>query len=150
MVVRRRSLAVCALAFTLLGGCAPQPRVATQHPPAQPDGAVTADAYKRIVARRIVQKTSAVHCEPMPEVMKSIVVLDITIDRDGNLLQASVYRSNGYPELESRALASVARAAPFAAPAPGLLEDATSLTFLETFLFRDDECFQIRSLAATL
>ena len=58
--------------------------------------------------------------------------------------------SNGYPELESRALESVARAAPFAAPAPGLLEDAASVTFLETFLFRDDECFEIRSLAAAL
>ena len=110
----------------------------------------TIDAYKKIVASRIVQKTREIYCEPVPEVLKSIVVLDITIDRGGNLVRASVYRSNGYPEIESRALESVARAAPFAAPAPALLEDAASVTFLETFLFRDDECFEIRSLAAAL
>jgi len=104
------------------------------------------DAYKKLVARRIVQRARDVYSEPMPEVMKSVVVLHITIDRAGNLVEASVYRSNGYRELESRALESVARAAPFAAPAPGLLEGATHLTFLETFLFRDDDCFQIRSL----
>jgi hypothetical protein len=36
-------------------------------------------------------------------------------------------------------------AAPFAAPAPALLQD-DAVSFLETFLFRDDDSFQLRSL----
>ena len=48
---------------------------------------------------------------------KSIVVLDITIDREGRLAQVSVRRSNGYQALENNAMDSVKRAAPFGAPA---------------------------------
>jgi periplasmic protein TonB len=143
MGVRWRTAAACAFAGAVIAACAPQPQVATsQRPGAYP----MLEAYKKLVARRIVQRARDVYSEPMPEVMKAVVVLDITIDRAGNLVEASVYRSNGHRELESRALESVARAAPFAAPAPGLLEGAMQLTYLETFLFRDDDCFQIRSL----
>jgi len=61
-------------------------------------------------------------------------------------LAVSVFRSNGYPALAQRALDSVARAAPCAAPEPALLQAAGSLSFLETFFFRDDGSFQRRSL----
>jgi hypothetical protein len=57
-----------------------------------------------------------------------------------------VLRSNGYAHLEARALASVAKAAPFTPPAQVLLQGAGSVSFLETFLFRDDDFFQVRSL----
>ena len=55
-------------------------------------------------------------------------------------------RSNGYVHLEQRALTSVVKAAPFTPPAPALLQGAGSVSFLETFLFRDDGFFQVRSL----
>ena len=79
---------------------------------------------------------------------KSIVVLDITIGRDGTLERVTVRRSNGFKQLEARALESVRQAAPYAAP--GLLvRHGGSVNFLETFLFRADGRFQIRSLIGT-
>jgi len=79
---------------------------------------------------------------------KSIVVLDITIDREGKLSKVSVRRSNGYKALENRAMDSVKRAAPFLAPALTVRGRDGSVNFLETFLFRDDGRYQIRSLVA--
>ena len=102
--------------------------------------------YKRGVARRIVQSNADTHAARLPEVMKSIVVLEITVDRTGQPTAISVYRSNGYVHLEERAAASVAKAAPFLPPAPAVLQGAGSVSFLETFLFRDDDFFQVRSL----
>jgi hypothetical protein len=58
----------------------------------------------------------------------------------------SVRRSNGYKALESRALESVKRAAPFAAPAFTIRRADGSVQFLETFLFRNDGRFRILSL----
>jgi protein TonB len=86
--------------------------------------------------------------EPLPEMFKSIVVLEIAIDREGRLMRVSVRRSNGFKALESRAMDSVRRAAPFDAPAFTLRGRDGGVNFLETFLFRDDGRFQIRSLVA--
>ena len=116
---------------------APQPR----HLPA-----LTLEAYKKSVAERIAQSSPDVFVEPMPEMFKSIVVLDITIDRDGRLAKVSVRRSNGYKALEHRAMESVKRAAPFVAPAFTVRGRDGSVNFLETFLFRNDGRFRIRSL----
>lgn len=102
--------------------------------------------YKRGVADRIVRTNPDTYGDAIPDVMKSIVVLEITVDRAGRATDVSVYRSNGYLHLEERARASVVAAAPFAPPAPALLDGATSVSFLETFLFRDDDAFQVRSL----
>ena len=107
---------------------------------------LTLDAYKKSVAERIAQSSPDIFVESLPEMFKSIVVLDITIDRDGRLAQVSVRRSNGYKALENRALESVKRAAPFVAPAYTVRGRDGSVNFLETFLFRDDGRFRVRSL----
>lgn len=157
-----------ALIFTIasLGACGPLPTA--QREPSSPDprkrsippppymisapkaiadpAFTTLNEYKRRVASRIVQASRETYSHPMPEMMKSIVVLEITVDRGGRPLEVSVYRSNGYASLERRAVASVVKAAPFTPPAPGLLQGAPSVSFLETFLFRDDDFFQVRSL----
>ena len=64
----------------------------------------------------------------------------------GAPLEVAVYRTNGYEELSARAIASVVDAAPFAPPASALLQGDGSVSFLETFLFREDDSFQLRSL----
>lgn len=140
-----------------LGACAPVPK---QLPPAPqlpaPRAVVVAKTvdpkpvalhdYKKGVAAHIVRANAQTYSAPMPEMMKSIVVLEITIDLLGQPTSVSVYRSNGYRALERRAMSSVAKAAPYPLPAPELLQGRGSLTFLETFLFRDDDFFQVRSL----
>lgn len=155
--------AACVLAV-LLGACAsaepvvpvappaakravPSPALSKNAPAAPAAPAVTAaslDAYKRQVAQRIVSASPHVYDGPVQPMLKSIVVLDITIDRLGQLAAVKVRRSNGYRDLENRAIESVRRAAPFAAP-PALGRGA-SLNYLETFLFRDDGRFRVRSL----
>lgn len=143
-----------------LGACAPVPKqaLAPQPPAAQAvtpapvvpkaiePKPVALHDYKKGVATRIVRANAQTYSDPMPEMMKSIVVLEITIDLLGQPTLVSVYRSNGYRALERRALSSVAKAAPYPLPAPELLQGRGSLTFLETFLFRDDDAFQVRSL----
>lgn len=152
----------CLFAVALVSACAPQqPKVVIQapRPPAavlpspspaplpspHPPASVGLDAYKALVANEIWLRNADVYSDPVPPLLKSIVVLEITIDRVGNPVDISVYRSNGFKHLESRALESIVRAAPFAAPASEVLEGG-SVTFLETFLFRADERFQLRSL----
>ena len=136
MSVTRRVVIVllCAAA----GACAPLPTDKTPAP--------TLNDYKLGVAHRIVQTNADTYSQPLPAVLKSIVVLEITVDRAGRATAVSVLRSNGYPHLEARALASVAKAAPFTPPASALVQESGSVSFLETFLFRDDDFFQVRSL----
>jgi protein TonB len=107
---------------------------------------MTLDGYKKAFARRVAYASPDIFEEPLPEMFKSIVVLDITVDREGNLSRVSVRRSNGYKALEARAMDSVQRAAPFGAPAFTVRGRDGSVNFLETFLFRDDGRFRILSL----
>jgi TonB family protein len=128
------------LLLPILAACAP-----VRAPQPEPPPPTMAD-YKREVAQRIVRASAETYSAPTPEALKSIVVLEITVDDEGRATAVSVLRSNGYAHLEERAVASVARAAPFAPPARALLNGAQSVTFLETFLFREDDLFQVRSL----
>jgi periplasmic protein TonB len=157
-MARKGALAAAALAG--LAACAPPApvvapaQVAAPVPPpavaAPPDrvasGPYGLDDYKRRFAGRIAASNSKVFHQPLPQTMKSIVVLYIRVDRRGRPVDVSVFRSNGYRALERRAVASVADAAPLPAPPGELLDDRGSLSFLETFLFRDDGLFQVRSL----
>lgn len=110
---------------------------------------LTLDGYKKEFALRVAHSSPEMFEGPLPEVLKSIVVLDVTIDRGGNLAKVAVRRSNGYKALENRAIDSVRRAAPFGAPAFSVRGREGTVNFLETFLFRDDGRFQIRSLVAS-
>jgi TonB family protein len=97
------------------------------------------DDYKKIFAGDVLRRAPGSYCQPGEEMLKSVVILELAVAADGALLDASVVRSNGHPELAQRALDTVKSAAPFTPPGQGV-------QFLETFLFRDDECFHIRSL----
>lgn len=77
--------------------------------------------------------------------LPAVVVLEITVDRDGQLADVAVRRSRN-PDASAIALASVQRSAPL--PPPQQLARASGrLTFSETFLFADGEHYQLRSLA---
>src|SRR5262245_27270258 len=151
----------CSLVLSACGWWAPKPETTPIQPEVTPPGpvakptppparpvtrATTLDGYKIEVAKRIASASSDLFTDPVPEMLKSVVVLDISIGRDGALQQVSLRRSNGIRQLEQRAEANVRKAAPFSAPGPGVLRGASSVRFLETFLFREDGRFQIRSL----
>ncbi len=157
MKTRWRALGV--IGSVVLAACsAPPPaalpsgRAATAPapPPPAPELPVTLDGYKKAFAAQVARASAEVYDEPVPEMLKSIVVLEVTIGRDGSLRKVAVRRSNGYLALEQRALDSVRRAAPFAAPARSVLRADGTVSFLETFLFRGDGRFRIRSLVAAL
>jgi protein TonB len=124
---------------------APAPAAKSQAPLVSP---LTMDGYKKAFAQKVAASSGHLFDEPLPEMLKSVVVLDVTIDREGNLMRVIVRRSNGFKALENRALDAVRHAAPYEPPAFTLRRSDGSVNFLETFLFRDDGRYRIRSLIA--
>ena len=114
-----------------------EPRIAT---------IATLEDYKLAVARRIAQISPQHLFEGAPRPMlKSVVVLSIVVDADGRLTRVRVLRGNGHRALEQLALQSVQAAVPL--PRPGALVRRGVAEFNETWLFRDDGRFQLRSTA---
>jgi len=102
------------------------------------------DSYKAEVARHIYKSSAKETFEgAAPPLLKSIVVLEITVDAKG-VAHARVVRSNGFKELEARALQSVKRATPLPRFSGA---GSKPVSYYETWLFRNDGRFQIRSIA---
>jgi protein TonB len=160
----RRAILLAALLVTACGAptspapekpAAPPPAPAVAPaPPAAPQAAVPKlppprtplDAYKLDVAQRILSANAAHTFEGRPpEILQAVVVLQFTIERSGTLTGLKTLRSR-HPAQEKVALASVRAAAPFPAPPVALLR-SSRVEVAETWLFRDDGKFQIRSLA---
>ena len=106
--------------------------------------AETLDAYKAEVARHIHRASvrETFHGE-VPPLLKSIVVLAITIEPSG-AVHAKVVRSNGFRALEAKALHSVRHATPLPRWSGA---GGRPVHYYETWLFRNDGRFQIRSIA---
>ena len=115
----------------------PAPPTAPAHLPV-PAGL---DDYKTQVAHHVADHNpERSYTGTLPPMLPAIVVLEITVDRDGQLADVAVQRSRD-PDASEIALASVRRSAPLPPPPTG------RLTFSETFLFADSERYQLRSLA---
>lgn len=104
------------------------------------------DSYKAEVAQHVVRHNPEHNFSgQLPPLLPAIVVLEITVDRDGQLARVAVQRSRN-PDASEVALAAMRRSTPL--PKPQQLAQATGkLTFSETFLFADSERYQLRSLA---
>jgi protein TonB len=159
-IIRPRLLSILLIAG--LSGCS-SVRTATEtvtssvervtarifHPtqPAAPTAPVPASLtdYKVQVARHVTDRNpERAYTGTLPPMLPAVVVLEITVDRDGQLVDVAVQRSRN-TEASEIALASMRRSAPLPPPpqsGPG------KLTFSETFLFADSKRFQLRSLAA--
>jgi periplasmic protein TonB len=154
-----RTNALSILVLASLCGCgAVQPvassveRVASRifHPNALPQAAPPSpslDAYKTQVAQHVVQQNPAqTFSGRLPPMLPAIVVLNITVDKDGQLTELAVQRSRD-PDASRVALASMRRSAPLPPPDKLLARNSDSLTFSETFLFNDQYQFQLRTLS---
>jgi protein TonB len=111
--------------------------------PAAPTAPAPADLddYKTRVARQVADHNpERTYTGTLPALLPAVVVLEITVDSDGQLADVAVQRSRN-PDASEIALASVRRSAPLPPPPAG------RLTFSETFLFADSERYQLRSLA---
>ena len=113
---------------------------ATVPSPSAPVPAGLSD-YKTQVAHHVADRNpERAYTGTLPPMLPAIVVLEITVDRDGQLADVAVQRSRD-PGASEIALASVRRSTPLPPPPTG------RLTFSETFLFADSERYQLRSLA---
>ncbi|MFS2017559.1 TonB family protein [Massilia sp. CT11-108] len=142
---------VLVISIAGLGGCS-SVRTATEavtssvgriFHPASPTAPAPAglDDYKTQVAHHVADHNpERAWTGTLPPMLPAIVVLEITVDRDGQLADVAVQRSRN-PDASEIALASVRRSSPLPPPPAG------RLTFSETFLFADSERYQLRSLA---
>jgi protein TonB len=153
--VTRRALAVAAI---LLAGCGaptpPEAPPAAPAPPAPPQATPTApdpvlsplDRYKRDIAREILRVNAARTFDGAPPpLLRAVVVLQLTIDGTGAVTGIRTLRTRD-DELAAVATKSVRATAPLPAPPRELLRQGR-VQVAETWLFRDDGRFQVRSLA---
>ncbi|MDY0964522.1 TonB C-terminal domain-containing protein [Massilia sp. CFBP9026] len=107
----------------------------------------TLDAYKADVARHVMQRNpERVFEGELPPMLPAVVVLNITVDRAGQLTDVQVQRSRDQGASEV-ALASLRRSGPLPPPDGLGPAHADLMTFSETFLFGERYRFQLRTLA---
>jgi len=153
----RRAGALAALVLAACGAPAPTPppAVPTQQPAATPAPQAAPkdeparsplDRYKRAVAQQILQTNAPRTFDGIPpHLLRAVIVLQLTVDGKGALSDVRTLRSRS-AEHAAAATKSVRAAGQLPAPPRELLRGGR-LEFVETFLFRDDGKFQVRSLA---
>jgi protein TonB len=120
-------------------------RNATSAPVAPPSPGL--DAYKTQVAYHIMRHNpQQTFSGRLPPMLPAIVVVNVTVDKDGELKDVAVQRSRD-PDASRVAVASMKRSGPLPRPVNLMANNADSLTFSETFLFNDEYRFQLRSVA---
>jgi len=118
--------------------------------PQQQEYNASIDDYKAQIDRRVLAANhSRVSSDSLQPMLRSVVVVAFSVDREGRLLDASVYRTNGDDEVEQTALASLRRAAPLPAPPAALLDSRGQLDLMESWLFNSDGRFQLRTVATS-
>ena len=117
----------------------------TSSPPSKPSPAGL-DDYKTQVAQHVLQHNpDHNYTGKLPPMLPAIVVLEITVDRDGQLADVEVQRSRD-DDASKIALDSMRRSTPLPPPQQ-LAQAGGKLKFSETFLFADANRYQLRSLA---
>ncbi|MBB5393170.1 MULTISPECIES: TonB family protein [unclassified Herbaspirillum] len=109
--------------------------------------ATTADGYKQDLAKRISQVNfTSVYVERPQALLRSVIVVKYVVDRDGNLVNSEILRSNRDKQAEASALGSLKNTAPFPKPPEALLRHGR-IELSESWLFNNDGRFQLRSVA---
>ena len=144
--IARIAFAITIAATVAACTITPPPSALESKPAAAVSGA-TLDQYKVRVAQQIFDRNPSLVLKGTPQAMlRSLVVVAFTVDRNGRVLRSSVYRTNGDDEAESTALASLRRASPLPTPPTRLLDGNGHLDLFEDWLFNDNGQFQLRSV----
>ena len=147
-------LAACSVSPPAPPPAPPPPRPPVVAVPAPPIAATTPTPYssevewRRVLAQHIqaVNRQRVFEGRP-PHPLKAIVVLELTVAADGRIERASVLRAPDHArDLGAEALRTVQAASPLPRPPRGLASRG-SVKLTETWLFRQDNQFQLRSLA---
>lgn len=105
------------------------------------------EEWKQRAAERIHQVNRKDLFEGRPEhLLRAVIVVEITVDRQGNVTNSSIRRSPSIASLNAAALRQLRNASPLPSP-PVALISRGALTYQETWLVRKDGRFQLRSLA---
>jgi periplasmic protein TonB len=145
--------AACVCLLTL-SGCAEPPAAkafieALNLGPSAAEARKEAD-YKTQVAQRIEDVNASVITPGHPQAMlRSVVVLTFLVGKGGEVLKASVFRTNGDDVAERVAMTTLKRSAPLPAPPKALLNRAGQVELMEAWLFNNDGRFQLQTLAAS-
>ena len=145
-LITRNALATALVATIAACTITPPPSALDTKPAAAVSGA-TLDQYKVRVAQQIFDRNPSLVLKGTPQAMlRSLVVVAFTVDRNGRVIRSSVYRTNGDDEAEATALASLRRASPLPTPPARLLDGNGHLELFEDWLFNDNGQFQLRSV----
>jgi protein TonB len=160
----RQAWAALALAATLVSCSAPpvpspvpaavppspRPAAPAASPrAARPSEALSESDWRRALAQHIlaVNKERVFEGRP-PQPLKAVVVLELAVSADGRIQGASVMRAPAHArELGAVAVRTAQAASPLPPPPRALVGRAGSVRFTETWLFRQDDRFQLRTLA---
>ncbi len=105
------------------------------------------DDWKRVAAEKVYAANRAHLFDGRPEhLLRAVIVVEATVDREGKVTRSKILRSPGIASLDDVALTSLKAASPLPAP-PAKLVARGPLVFSETWLFRKDGRFQLRTLA---
>ncbi len=105
------------------------------------------EAWKRSVAERIHVANQKSLFEGRPHhLLQAVIVVEATVDKNGNVVASKVTRSPRIKRLDDMALASLKAASPLPAP-PQMLLVRGNLVFSETWLVQNDNSFRVRTLA---
>lgn len=144
---RKHVVAFVTIVTIGLAACTitPPPKPVQTQPAAALSGP-NLDQYKQRVAERIFERNPSLVLKGTPQAMlRSLVVVAFTVDRNGRVVNSAVYRTNGDDEAEATALASLRRASPLPSPPPKLLNGNGQLELFEGWLFNDNGQFQLRT-----
>ncbi|MGH6623764.1 MAG: energy transducer TonB [Burkholderiaceae bacterium] len=105
------------------------------------------EQWKRTAAEKIHTVNRIQTFEGRPHhLLKAVIVVEVAVDRSGQVTRSKVLRSPGIKSLDEVALASLKKASPLPPP-PSALVAKGPLVFSETWLFQNDGRFQVRTLA---
>lgn len=169
-----RSSIVSLAAFALAACQSPAPPVPSPAPTAEPRAPIAApkpevvkpaeadppkviarlapnnpvlDEWKQRAAEHIHQVNRKDLFEGRPEhLLRAVIIVEVTVDRQGSVINTTIRRSPGIASLNTAAMRSVRNASPLPSPPASLLQKGV-LTYHETWLVRKDGRFQLRTLA---